>query len=142
MAEGHLASAFKKDHCVICKLNFENEELVRVTKKGMLTIIECCEKHGKDDLYTYLNECTSTNPVLVHSDCRRNFTNKKRPGLQSPVAVDEIPSAKRLRSSTAPGRMIVCSVLNLLSWILVITERKCAQGIYYSHTLQSSRMLS
>lgn len=105
MAEGHLASAFKKDHCVICKLNFENEEPVHVTKKGMLTIIECCEKHGKDDLYTYLNECISTNPVetvLVHSDCRRNFTDKKRPGFQSPVVADEIPSAKRLRSSTVP----------------------------------------
>ena len=105
MTEGHLATAFKKDHCVICKLNFENEEPVHVTKKGILTIMECCEKHGKDDLYTYLNECISTNPietVLVHSDCRRNFTDKKRPGFQNLVAVDEIPSAKILRSSTAP----------------------------------------
>ena len=105
MAEGHLASAFKKDHCVICKLNFENEEPVHVTKKEMLTIIECCEKHGKDYLYTYLNECISTNPVetvLVHSDCRRNFIDKKRPGFQSPVIANEIPSARRLRSSTVP----------------------------------------
>ena len=70
-------------------------------------IIECCEKHGKteDDLYTYLNKCISTNPVetvLVHSDCCRNFTDKKRSGFQSPVVADEIPSAKRLRSRTVP----------------------------------------
>ena len=105
MDEGHLASIFKKDHCVICKLNFENEEPVHVTKKGMLTIIECCEKHERNDLCAYLNECISTNPietVLVHSGCRRNFTDKKRPGLQDPVTIDKIPSAKRLRSSTAP----------------------------------------
>ena len=65
----------------------------------MLTIIECCEKHGKDDLY--LNECISTNPVntvLVHSETATAIET----GLQSPVAVDEIPSVKRLRSSTAP----------------------------------------
>ena len=70
-----------------------------------MTITECCKKHGKDDVYTYLNKCISTNPietVLVHSDCHRNFTDKKRLELQSPVALDEIPGAKRLRSSTAP----------------------------------------
>ena len=118
---------------MICKLNFENEEPVHVTKKGMLTIIECCEKHGKDDLYTYLNECISTNPVetvLVHSDCRRNFTDKKRPGFQSPVVADEIPSAKRLWSSTVPfnWKDDVCSVLNLLSWILVTHRENVCTG--------------
>ena len=78
MAEGHDASAFEKEHCVICKLGFENKEPVHVSKKGMLTIMKCCEKHGRDDLYTYL--CQSADPVavLVRSDCRRNFIDKKR----------------------------------------------------------------
>ena len=34
-------------------VGLENKEPVRVSKKGMLTIMECCEKHGRDDLYTY-----------------------------------------------------------------------------------------
>ena len=115
MAEVHDASAFKKDHCVICKLGFENKEPVRVSKKGMLTIMECCEKHGRDDFYTYL--CQSADPVavLVCSDCRRNFTDKKRPGPISDAADGaEMPSTKRLRSSTAPstGRLIVFCVLH------------------------------
>ena len=50
-------------------------------------------------MYKYYNPVEI---VLVHSDCRRNFTDKKRPGFQSPVVADEIPSAKRLRSSTVP----------------------------------------
>ena len=107
MVEGHLASAFKKDHCLICKLNFENEEPVHVTKRGMLTIIECCENMEKMTfIRTYLNECINTNPVetvLVHSDCRRNFTYKKRPGFQNPIVANKIPSAKRLWSSRAGG---------------------------------------
>ena len=79
MAEDHDASAFEKDHCVICKLGFENKEPVCLSKKGMLTIMECCEKHGRDDLYTYLTECQSADPVavLVHSDCRINFRQEK-----------------------------------------------------------------
>ena len=105
MAEGHPTSAFRKDHCVICKLGFVNKESIRVTKKGILTIMECCEKYGRDDLYIYLDECSSTDPVetvLVHPECRKTFTDKRRPGPQNPVAADEIPSAKRLRSATAP----------------------------------------
>ena len=51
-------------------------------------------------------ECQSADPVavLVHSDWRRNFTDKKkRPGPKSDAA-DSVgtPSTKRLRSSTAP----------------------------------------
>ena len=98
-------------------VGFENKQPVRVSKKGMLTIMECCEQHGRDDLYTYLTEYQSANPVavLVHSDCRRNFTDKKRLGTKS-NAVDgvETPSTKRMQSSTAPstGRLIVFCVLH------------------------------
>ena len=116
MAEGHDASAFEKDYCVICKLGFENKEPVRVSKKGMLTIMECCEKHGRDDLYTYLTECLCADPVavLVHSDCHRNFTDKKRPGPKSDAEDGvETPSTKRWRSSTAStGMLIVFCVLH------------------------------
>ena len=80
MAERHLASAFKKDCCVICKLGFENVEPVHVTKKGILTLINYSDKHGRDDLHTYLNQFISTDPVeavLVHPNCYRDFTDKK-----------------------------------------------------------------
>ncbi len=70
------------------------------------TIMESCTKHRRDDLYTFLAECQNSDPleaVLVHSDCHRNFTDKKRQGPENDVAHgDEPPSTKRLRSGTAP----------------------------------------
>ena len=51
-----------------------------MTKKGILTLINYSEKHGRDDLHTYLNQCISTDPVeavLVHPNCHRDFTEKK-----------------------------------------------------------------
>ena len=105
MAEGHLTSAFKKDCCVLCKLGFENAEPVHVTRKGILTLINYSEKRGRDELHTYLNQCISGDPieaVLVHPNCRRDFTDKKRIQLHSDVEDLEIPGAKRLRSSSLP----------------------------------------
>ena len=103
MAEGHLASsAFKKDYCVICKLGFENAKPVYVTKKGISTLIDYSEKRGRDDLHTYLNQCISADPiesVLVHPNCRRDFTDEKRLGLHGHILDGEVPCAKRLRSS-------------------------------------------
>ena len=135
MAEEYLTSTFKKDHYVICKLNFEKKELVHVTKKGMLTIIECCEKHGKteDELYTYLNECISTNPVetvLVHSDCCRNFTDKKDLDFKVLLLLMKFQVQRDCGPVQFPsaGRMIVCSVLNLLSWILVTHRENVCTG--------------
>ena len=61
MTEEHFTSKLKKDHCVICNSGFK--EPVCVTKKGILTIIECCEKRGRGDLHTYLNKCISADPV-------------------------------------------------------------------------------
>ena len=62
MAEGHLAS-FKKDCCVLCKLSFDNENPVLLTKKGILILIGYSEKRGRDDILTYLNQCVSTDPA-------------------------------------------------------------------------------
>ena len=71
MNEGHFTSKFKKDYCVICNLGNKNTEPVCVAKKGILNIIECCEKHVRGDFHTYLNKCISADPaetVLVHSE--------------------------------------------------------------------------
>ena len=51
----------------------------------------------------YLNEIINADlvlkSVLVHSRCYRNI---KRPGLKSLEMFDEMPNAKKLRSSVAP----------------------------------------
>ena len=86
----------------ICKLGFENAKPVYVTKKGISTLIDYSEKRGRDDLHTYLNQCISADPiesVLVHPNCRRDFTDEKRLGLHGHILDGEVPCAKRLRSS-------------------------------------------
>ncbi len=104
MAEGHPSEdtgSFCEDRCVICKLGFEIENAINVTKKGVLNLINYSEKRGKSELYTYLNECISKVPngtVLVHQKCRRDFTDPKR-GIHSNAGE---PSAKRLRCDSLP----------------------------------------
>ena len=61
MAERYFAS-FKKDCCVLCKLSFDNENPVHVTKKGIFILIGYSEKRGRDDLLSYLNQCVITDP--------------------------------------------------------------------------------
>lgn len=103
MAEVQVATPFQKDCCVICKLGFEDENPVHMTKKGILTLIDYSAMHGRDDLHTYLNECIGTDPieaVVVHSKCCRLFTDKRRLDLCSSDAKG--PSPKQLRSSSLP----------------------------------------
>ena len=107
MAERHLSDGgiFLEDSCVICKLGFHNEKPVKVTEKGMLSLISYSEKRGKPELYTYLTECVSKTPigtVLVHQNCRRDFTDPKRGVRMCSNAEDQLPSSKRLRSSLLP----------------------------------------
>lgn len=89
-----------EDSCVICNQRFiGDEKSVNVTKKGLLTLISFSEKRGLLDLKNYLNERISATPiakVLVHAECRRDFTDQKRLLYQSKT---EEPSPKKLRSS-------------------------------------------
>ena len=51
-----------------------------MTKKGILTLINYSDKHGRDDLHTYLNQCISTDPVeavLAHPNCLEILLTKK-----------------------------------------------------------------
>ena len=123
---------------VICKLGFEIKEPVRVSKKGMLTIMECCEKHGRDDLYTYLTECQSADPVavLVHSDTAVEISDKKRPGPKCDAADGvETPSTKRLQSSTAPFNWKVDCLL-CASPAIVDTCHPQRQRVHRESTIQ------
>ena len=66
--------------------------------KSILTLINFSEKRGRQDLVTYLADKKT---VLVHKECRRNFTDLKR-GSNSRVTDAEVPCAKRLRSNQLP----------------------------------------
>ncbi len=100
MAEGdsEVTPTIQEDCCVICNLGFENEKAVCVSHKGILTLINFSEKRGRLDLVTYLTENMNKKMVLVHKECRRNFTDLKR-GFNSVVTDVEVPCAKRLRSN-------------------------------------------
>lgn len=101
MAEGHHSEeidSFKKDCCVICRQGFKDENPVTVSKKGVLTIISFSQKYERVDLSTYSKEHITTTPidtVLVHKDCRRNFTDPKR--VNSYVGLVQEPPLKRMR---------------------------------------------
>ena len=106
MAEGdcEVTSNIQEDCCVLCNLGFEDEKSVCVSHKGILTLINFGEKRGRLDLVTYLTESINKIPlktVLVHKECRRNFTDIKR-GFNSRVTDIEAPCAKRLRSNQLP----------------------------------------
>ena len=104
MAERHPSEdggMFLEDSCVICKLGFHNEKPVKVTEKGMLSLISCSKKRGKPELHTYLTECVKKTPigmVLVHQNCRRDFTDSNS---KFHSHADHLP-ATRLRSSLLP----------------------------------------
>ena len=94
-------SDFQEDSCVICKQGFEKEQSVTVSKKGILNLISYSEKRGLSDLKSYFTERISTTPigkVLVHTACRRDFTDTKRLHCRDV----EVPCAKKLRSSLLP----------------------------------------
>ena len=63
--------------CVICKNN--SGDLTEVGSKGLRTLIHVCELRSQYDLGKYLTEQQSNSvKILVHKDCRRDFTNAKR----------------------------------------------------------------
>lgn len=98
------ASNSFKNCCIICKLGFDSNEPVHVTKKGVRTLLNYSEKNKRTDLCEYLEWCLCTSSfqnILVHQDCRRDFTNPKRFG-KSMSTTEEVPVAKRLRSSFTP----------------------------------------
>ena len=85
---------FCPEKCVICLEGFEpSKPEVNVFKKGLSTLMRISRKRGKNHLLRHLKITRELNgKVLVHSDCRRKFTDKrkKRPSNDC---------RKRLRSS-------------------------------------------
>ena len=57
-----VTSNIQEDCCVICNQGFEDETPVRVSHKGILTLINFSEKRGQLDLMTYLTEIINKAP--------------------------------------------------------------------------------
>ena len=94
MAENCTPNKYQEDCCVICQLGFECEKPVTVARKGILTLIKYSEEHERNELTEYLSRCLNSTPnksVLVHKNCRRDFTR-----THSNIEHDNAPSAKKL----------------------------------------------
>ena len=99
----------RETFCVICKLCFGDEKLITVTKKGVLSLIYYGKKRGRLDLISYLTDRLTKIPigiVLVHQNCRRDFTDHKRGVRRNTEA--EVVCPKRLRSSFVPFNCMLC----------------------------------
>ena len=100
-----VASSPQNERCVICKERFDDEKPTVVTEKGINTLIRFSEKRGFPELSAHLNECVQKTPiqVFVHKECRRDFTNPRRhSSFNNPATEEELPPAKKLRSSMPP----------------------------------------
>lgn len=92
------------EKCVICLKKCLSSEKVVVSLKGLNTVLHYCKLRERPDLESYVAKCMEKNEeVLVHKDCRRNFTDMKR---KVTYRADEASSFdtpnKRLRSSMEP----------------------------------------
>ena len=104
-SESAAASHFQLDCCVICKEGFCNDKPTTVSEKGIMTLVRFSEERGCSELHAHLTECvkkTPTQAVFVHKDYRRDFTNRRRPVCCNVSENDQLPPAKKLRSSMLP----------------------------------------
>ena len=95
----------RETFCVICKLCFGDEKSVTVAKKGVLRLIYYGNKRGRLDLISYLTDRLTKiliGNVLVHQNCRRDFTDHKRGVRINTEAEAEVVCPKILRSSFVP----------------------------------------
>lgn len=95
-------SSFDEECCVVCKLGFHNETPTTVSEKGIKSLISFSKERRCFELHAHLTECINSMPlrkVLVHKNCRRDFTNKRRSVRLSSTDGNEVPQPKRLRSS-------------------------------------------
>ena len=95
---------FDSEKCVICLKSFLSSQKVVVGSKRLNTMLHYCKLREWSVLESYISKCIEQKAeVLVHKDCRRNFTDMKR---KVTFHADEASSSnapnKRLRSSMEP----------------------------------------
>ena len=67
---------YNTDECVICHEDFSHANKVKVSPKGIATILEFSNGFGDLELAASLS--TRLAIIFVHGDCRKRFTNKRR----------------------------------------------------------------
>ena len=87
---------------VVGRFEVKNDKPVAVTEKDVMNLISFSKEHGHSMLHTHLTECITKTPigkVLVHKNFRRDYTNPRSATSFRAIEEDELPQAKRLRSS-------------------------------------------
>src|SRR6218665_703981 len=89
--------------CLICGIEFTdskvNDTKVTMSDKGRETLLQYSELHNDEELTRYLRG--RPNPVCVHSNCRKKYTNKKWHESQKRHAqTDESNVAPKITRST------------------------------------------
>ena len=63
--------------CAIC--NESNNPLIKVTEKGLPSLLEFSKKRNEDCIYESLTKSKKENiQVFVHESCRKRFTDKRK----------------------------------------------------------------
>ena len=90
------AASFEEDCCVICKLGFENDKAtIYSVRKGYSV------KKLDVQIHAHLTECINNTPKFwyIITAVETLITNRRRPTCFSTIEDDQLPQAKRLRSS-------------------------------------------
>ena len=69
--------------CAICQLETE-DNLTKVGDKGLNTLLQFCKSRSNAELAGYLNALKANDsPILVHKECRKDFTNARKKSIAS-----------------------------------------------------------
>ena len=92
------------EKCIICSRQFTTEKpKIQVGEKGIQSLLRFSKLRKNETIEKLLMTKSDASPILIHKDCRRDFTDIKRSlKTNAPVAVEEDTPTKRLRSSIEP----------------------------------------
>jgi hypothetical protein len=96
---------FDEKLCVICQKQFQNISDAVQVKRDILNLITFSQLHGHNLLTDYLNRQYYKVPpgqVLVHSECRRVYVDKKRLKRTTNITQPTTPKKQKLRRSVTP----------------------------------------
>ena len=80
------------DRCVICERQFD-EKPTTIREKGLNTLLRTCTEQRFEDLLENLNQKKEDGcAILVHAECRKKFTDKRK-------SIQIERSIQKLRSS-------------------------------------------
>ncbi len=100
------ALCVNEEYCIICQKGFESERSIKVTEKGLQSLILYSENRRKLNLHQYLKEYMSAVPnrkVLVHGNVAETLLMQNVSLLEVLVQFPVSPQlCKRLRSDSLP----------------------------------------